>query len=247
MNIIVSTFNNSKNNYGAVFQSCALSQFLRRMEFDVHNVTLEDRGVKRRNIKSYIKSLVKKTLLLPHLVNLRRREAKFKDFVEHTQNQIKYKTRNELYNFPPVADVYISGSDQVWNPISMHEDLFLSYAPRNSKKISYAASMGNEVIPLSKDKRFGELISEYSSISVREDTMIDVIKRYTNKSVTQNIDPVFLKTKEEWERLENVYKKIKFDKYILVYAIEWNSEFNNRLKDLKKKTGLPVVSINILA
>ena len=245
MDIVVSTFNNSKNNYGALFQSSALYSFIKKMGYNVSYVTLEERGSKNQSYKTRLKAILKRVLLMPHAKKIKIRELKFKKFAEETQTRIVYGTKDELYKQPPEADVYISGSDQVWNPVAMHEDLFLAYAPPDSKKISYAASMGREKIPAENRERFAELISEYSAVSVREDTAAKVIKEFTTKKVNQNIDPVFLKSKSEWQKLEEPYGNLKFEKFILVYAIEWNPNFNAMLSDLKRKLGLPVISINI--
>ncbi len=245
MKIVVSTFNNSKNNYGALFQSCGLSSFLTKLNHDVSHVTVEQRKQRRQSKVVIAKTLLKKVLLLPHARGFKLREQKFRKFARETQNQIVYKTQEELFENPPVADVYLSGSDQVWNPVAMHEDLFLAYAPKGSKKISYAASMGSENIPKENKARFAELIGEFETISVREDTVVDIVKPFTDHTVYQHIDPVFLKTRSEWEELETPYENLKFQKYILAYIIEWNAEFNAQLKELKARTKLPVVSINL--
>lgn len=246
MKVVVSTFNNSKNNYGALLQACGLSAFLAKLNYEVSYVTIEQRTHKKRRSKlELIKVMIKKIILLPYINKFKDRERKFKQFASETQSQILYSTDEELYRNPPKADLYLSGSDQVWNPVAMHEDLLLAYVPDEGKKISYAASMGNEDVPIDNKARFAELIGEYAAISVREDTIVDVIKPLTNVPVHQHVDPVFLKSKCEWEELERPYTKLRFQQYILAYIIEWNSDFNERLKEIKKRTGLPVVSINI--
>ena len=248
MKVVVSTFNNSKNNYGALLQACGLSAFLTKLNYEVAFVTIEQRTKKKRKQKSkltIIKEMVKKVILLPHVREFNDRARKFKQFASETQNQILYSTDEELYRNPPNADLYLSGSDQVWNPIAMHEDLLLAYAPKGSRRISYAASMGNEIVPNYNKERFTELIREYAAISVREDTVVDVIKKLTNTPVYQHVDPVFLKSKSEWIELEKPYEKLRFEQYILAYIIEWNADYNKQLNEIKNKTGLPVVSINI--
>lgn len=245
MKIIVSTFNNSKNNYGALLQACGLYSFLTELGHDVSYVTLEQRKQKNKSKIIIAKEWAKKILMLPHKAQLNAREKKFRDFAKKTQNQIIYKNRAALFADPPKADVYISGSDQVWNAVSMHEDLFLAYVPKGGRKISYAASMGNEKIPLCNKERFAQLISDYAAVSVREDTVIDIVKPFTDKPIYQHIDPVFLKSRSDWEKIELPYKKLKFKKYILTYIIEWNNEYNAQLQELKNKTGLPVVSLNL--
>jgi hypothetical protein len=245
MKIVVSTLNNSKNNYGALFQACGLYSFLTKLGHDVSFVTLEQRKQKNKSLIVIAKEWVKKILMLPHAAQFSTREKKFREFAKETQNQIIYKDREALFANPPQADIYISGSDQVWNPLSMHEDLFLAYVPKGGRKISYAASMGNEKIPAHNKEQFAKYISDFASISVREDTVINIVKSFTDKPVYQHVDPVFLKSHSDWEKLEVPYKKLRFKRYILTYIIEWNNNFNKKLKELKKETGLPIVSINL--
>lgn len=242
--LIISTFNNSNNNYGALFQSCALAAFLKKMDYDVYNVTIENRSTANDSTTIKLKKKIKRLLLLPQKKFINERNKKMRDFAADNQNQLVYKNVQELYDNPPEADVYISGSDQVWNPTNIHDDFFLCYADDRKKKISYAASMGHERIPQSVETKFADYIARYDSISVREDSMIPIIRRYTDKKIHQHIDPVFLMTKEEWMEFERPYKALKYDKFIFVYALEWSADHNEKLLQLKKRTGLPVVSIN---
>ena len=245
MKIVISTFNNSNNNYGALFQACGLSAFLREMGYETYNVSLAERKQKKQSKIILMKIWLKKLILLPMKKAFRRREKLFREFREKTQNQLHYATPEQLYADPPQADVYISGSDQVWNPVAMHRDLFLAYAPQNSRKIAYAASMGAENIPEENKELFAQYIGQYAAVSVREDTVADIVAPYTKCQVQQHIDPVFLKNREQWQQLEQPYPGLRFSKYIFAYIIEWNEGFNKQLKALKEQTGLPVVSVNI--
>lgn len=243
--IVISTFNNSNNNYGALFQSCALAAFLRKIGYEAYHVTIQNRETASKSTKTKIKLCIKKIMLLPKKRLIDERKAKLRRFAQETQTQLVYDNIQALYADPPYADVYLSGSDQVWNPVRIHEDFFLCYAPEGAKRIAYAASMGHEKIPTENEQRFAQYIARYDHLSVREDSMVPIIKRYTEKDISHNIDPVFLKTREEWSALETPYKRLRFDKYILVYAIEWSEAYNRRLIQLKKDTGLPVVSVCI--
>ena len=242
--VVISTFNNSDNNYGALFQTCALSTFLRHSGYEVYNVTILNRSNASKSKKIRIKMFLKRVLLLPKRRMIKIRKQKLKTFAKETQKQLVYKNVQELCENPPIADVYISGSDQVWNPVNIHDDFFLCYVGNEKKKISYAASMGNERIPEVNKRKFAEYISRYDSISVREDSMIPIIAKYTEKPINHNVDPVFLLSKEEWRKMELPYKGLKYDKFIFVYALEWSREHNEKLLQLKKKTGLNVVSVN---
>lgn len=145
-------------------------------------------------------------------------------------------------NDPPKADVYLSGSDQVWQPGVMDPFLFLDFVPEGIPKISYAASMGIPVIPPEREDLFRRFISGYSYLSVREADNQPVISALTDKPVHRHIDPVFLMERENWRLLETAYPGM--DKpYILVYAIYWEKALNKELKRLHEQTGMDVVVV----
>ena len=75
----------------------------------------------------------------------RRRFARFRTTFLPLSRKI-YRTYAELQADPPDAEVYICGSDQIWNPQltngSLDPAYFLEYAPAGRRRIAYAASMG---------------------------------------------------------------------------------------------------------
>lgn len=247
--ILISTFNNSKNNYGAVFQAHGLSVFVKKMGYDPCFLSVEDRGnahsKRKTSLKMKIKTLASKLLSLSAKKAKEERTKKFVEFYKWSQNQLCYDTTQDVLKSPPEADCYLSGSDQVWNPIAMKQELFMTFAPQDKPLVSYAASMGNEKVPQENKELFAEWINRYDRISVREDTMKEVLEEYTDKPIVQNIDPVFLLEKEEWQNLAKPYKKLKYDKYILAYIIDWDKNNNQKLINLKKQTGLPIVLVSL--
>lgn len=54
-------------------------------------------------------------------------------------SRCRYKTLNDLRENPPDYDVYICGSDQIWNPSEQHgldPACFLNFGPKVVKKFS---------------------------------------------------------------------------------------------------------------
>ncbi len=246
--VLISTFNNSKNNYGAVFQSCALSKFIETMGHSVCFLTLKQRAktsAPKKSLKLVVKQLVYNIITLPTKKGKHRRTKGFYNFTKRTQKQVVFDDYDQVKNNPPIADVYLSGSDQVWNPKTIHEELFCSFVSKEQILISYAASMGTEVIPKQNESIFRSYIARYKSISVREDTMINIIKQYTELPVSQNIDPVFLMSKQQWSELSKPYKKLKFRKYIFAYIIEWDKAYQEKILKLKEETNLPIVLVSL--
>lgn len=249
--VLISTFNNSLNNYGAVFQACALGKKIEEIGFEPVFLSLTNRNsyadLKKKKVplKKKLKGFAAGVITKRFKKKKKERAVKFIDFVNMTQLQCRYRNYTKLEECPPKADVYLSGSDQVWNPKTLHKELMLAFAPDDAPLISYAASMGCEVVPKNNEETFKKYIQRYDFVSVREDTMADVIKKYTSKPIVQHIDPVFLMTRDQWVSMQKPYKELKFKKYILLYLIEFGKEDVRKVKELRNETGLPLVLVSL--
>lgn len=167
------------------------------------------------------------------------------------ENSVKFIKKNTdvryfndyevLKNHFPDADYYIAGSDQIWHPALCKRAFFLDFLPPEKKRLSYAASMGVLQPPEDKKELFGELVSKFDSISVREEEMTDVLPQYTEKKILRHIDPTFLADAKYWGGLSEKYPIKK--PYILVYTIYWDKRCNNELKKLHKQTGYDIVAL----
>lgn len=139
--------------------------------------------------------------------------------------------------------VVLAGSDQIWNPKLPENKLRFYFAAfaGGAKRVSYAASMGLEAIPTEKKALFQNCLGKFSYISVREAAAKKVLEPLTDKEISVHIDPTFLLNLQDWRSYEKPYP-VEGD-YILLYAIYWDKSLNRALKQLKKKTGLPVIAI----
>ena len=136
----------------------------------------------------------------------------------------------------------MAGSDQIWNPRRCLPVCFLDFAPVNSLKLSYAASMGVADLPNENREIFTQYIESFASLSVREKDNAELIKTVTGRECEVHIDPSLLLSVEEWREYEE-QRDVK-EPYILVYALYWNRKYNKELKKLKKDTGCRVIVVS---
>lgn len=96
--------------------------------------------------------------------------TKFEVFNSVIRMSKPYKSVDAIYADPPVYDVYITGSDQLWNPTQRFclEPFFLTFVPNNAVKISYASSIGISSLTNIEKNDFKKWLSSYNAISVRE-------------------------------------------------------------------------------
>lgn len=154
-----------------------------------------------------------------------------------------YSSDQELKNHPPCADVYMTGSDQVWGPVvnrTYDSSYCLSFVPNDKKKISYAASFGHTQINEEKTAYFKKWLSEYDDITVREDSAVNILKTM-DLGAKQVLDPTLLLSADEWGKY--ISKDIK-GKYVLIYQLHNNPKICEYAKKVAEEKGLPLIRIS---
>lgn len=159
----------------------------------------------------------------------------------------RYNTSKELKSNPPKADIYIAGSDQIWNTDSNNgrePGYYLDFG--DAKKISYAASFAVNSINDEWKPFVKKELSQFDHISVREKTGLNILEDLGIHNGLQVLDPVFLLDKVEWENLAIKSKKygLKDNGYILIYDFLNDERISNFTDKIKKQTGLHSVSVN---
>lgn len=242
------------NNYGSVFQAYALQKVCEDLgfqteiidynfpnEFHAANKYVEPRS-SQPNEPKWIKLLYALDLMKQH-----KGISNFVSQYEHLScNQ--YNSPSELEDRTPHYDIYITGSDQLWNPRHCNGDpaFMLHFAPDESVKISYAASIGTNTIPERLRPQYKALLSRYASISVRENSGVEVIKRIVNKDATVVLDPTLLLNRSQWNQIADSRRQFK-NKYILCYFL--NYTFNafpyvdHLAEYVQKQTGYEIVRV----
>ena len=235
-------------NYGSVLQTYALQEKIRELGYnpEVIDYYPEIGMIKRIKNKGnkYEKSLIIRNLA--RLIIFPSYIIRFNTFVYFLKKYINlsqktYKTEEEINQETFEYDIFCTGSDQVWNS-SWNEKIehpyFLTFAPKDKKKIAYAASFGKKELEEFEKEETAELLKNYDSISVREKSGIEIINKLGIKDVTNVLDPTLLLTGEEWRQISS--HKFKNEKYILVYNLNRNKRIDNYAKNLSKKTGLKI-------
>ena len=118
----------------------------------------------------------------------------------------------------PKADVYITGSDQVWNSIhnqGFNERYFWGGIPAHLCKIAYASSFGVEQLPEVEYAMVKKYLAEYHSISVREMSAKRIVESM-GFTAEHLLDPTFMISKEDW--MPFMSSRLIEEPYLLVYV-----------------------------
>lgn len=161
-------------------------------------------------------------LLAPYRVSLLPKYLKYKHFnKKYLKLSRKSTTLQELKKLAPY-DVYVCGSDQIWNPIQtpcgLDPAYYLAFAPSDKKRISYAASFGGSKVNESGMENIKKYVPQMYSVSVREQSGVGILKDLGIESQLV-LDPVFLLDKSEWNKVKNPRYAMP-NKYVLVYGYD---------------------------
>lgn len=219
-------------NYGAVLQAYALQEFIKKMGY---SSGVYDYCSPGENKYKGIKGKILQSFLLLDKKNILSRKEKYNEFVEEMMN----------LNTEINSDIYIAGSDQVWNPCGIMDPIyFLRFVSEDSIKASYAASLGDAVIPKEKKDLLKVYVNDFNFISVREEFSRNLLLELCiEKDISVNIDPTLLHDANFWE---NIAEKVNLmeEKYILVYLMHKPKNINLLLKWLKKETNYKIIIVD---
>lgn len=254
-------------NFGAALQGYALSKVIRDMGYEV-NILKYKGGMRTNSCYSYMISMLKliQRVFLIYSINesiikakyrifqaiyrreiLRQRKL-FVDFAR--ENMAFYKSERVdwlgLQAHPPLADIYVCGSDQIWNPMFKDgtNDLgyFLNFVPSGMKKVAYAPSFGVKDLPIEARKNLHELLCSFSAISVREQAGVEFVQKYAKRDAIVNLDPTLLLSAEEWKKLASLPTNIP-QEYILVYRFSNSKYIDYAIDKIRETLELPVVCL----
>lgn len=157
----------------------------------------------------------------------------------------RYSSLEELNDNLPDADVYVTGSNQVWGPVMAGEydwAYLLSFVPDGLRKVSYAASFGKRVPEGKAASDFKFYLSRYNEISVREDSAINQLAEWEFES-SQVIDPTLLLDANEWREFAGS-REAKTE-YVLVYQIHNDPSVGRYAKRVAEHLGLPLIRVSV--
>ena len=242
------------NNYGSVFQAYALQKVCEDLGYKVEIIDYNypNSFHTTRKYASHEDSQPNepKWIKMLYAIDLIKQHKGIEAFVNKFQklSSKQYNDPSELNNDAPHYDIYITGSDQLWNPRYCNGDpaFLLHFAPDDALKISYAASIGANSIPEELKPQYKELLKRYTHISVRENSGVQVVNDVAGKEATVVLDPTLLLSRDQWNLIATPKRLFK-KKYILCYFL--NYTFNafpyvDKLAEyMQKQTGYEIMRV----
>lgn len=226
-------------NWGAVLQAYALVKYL-------NNIGHEAKLINYREFDNTLISTVKS---IPDgildLLTLPASVRRIKRYNEFRNNELfltkKCNTVEQLERLNAGFDVFITGSDQVWNVgMGVCKDFYLHFTAPDKKRISYAASFGVSEIPEQYKSDTIRGLKNIDVISVRELSGKKIVETLTNKKAEVVLDPVFLLTRKQW--MDIASNAVIQKPYIFVYPTQVTAKLIDIVKKIKREMKIMAVS-----
>lgn len=249
------------NNFGSLLQAYATQKTIEDMGYDCEIINYRyPNDYHFKQIKAHNPYAVVKLSLFQrvkaHLYNryispsvVRKKTELFKREREVLLKLTEcYNSKDALMLNPPRYDIYVTGSDQVWNPRYLYDDTtFLFPFIQGCKKIAYSASFGSTEIDERHQNMMRPLLAEYQLISTREESGIRLVKEICGQHAVSTCDPTFLLSAEDWKTIFNDAPLIKGN-YILCYILTYTANpypyAYDLIKNIKKQLRMKAVFID---
>lgn len=248
MKICTITCSNA-NNHGARLQCYALAKWLKMQGHEVEVIDYRPFYMRAFPLWQWQGFSLKAWArwfwhLKPSYISLRRRkvfDAFSQQYIPLTSK--KYYSIEDLRADPPIADLYIAGSDQIWNT-SFHNGMdpayYLDFGPKCIRRESFAASLGCNAIPLEKLSFVKEQLSRFNKITIREQSSVALVRSW-GFDVSQQEDPVFLLSRKEWEAMAD--DTGSGEHFIMVYDFFQGEDIKRKALLIAKQRGLKIYAL----
>ena len=262
-------------NCGAALQCYALQRTLEEMGNDVHVINYrpwyhQNRYTSRKNpfyfakkkwkepaknrfvkLQNAIKGFSDTVRSWKNTKALRPREEKFLAFQKRYLKETRvFRTSEALRAHPPKYDLYVAGSDQLWNrkltDNRYDRAYFLRFGGKDVKRVTYAVGTYFDKV-LEEQRQMDPLIWAMDVVSLREEKWLPTVMRSTlpEKPFHVDIDPTLLMDAADYEPLLPK-EPPETEPYILIYTMpgEAQDRANRAAKRLSDATGLKMIDVN---
>lgn len=225
-----------EKNYGAEMQTYATVKALQQLGHNVEVISYRLGEPEHPTVKQRVVAM---------LNSITKQEHKFRRFwKKYIPSGRFYSSLKDLQANPPEADLYLVGSDQVWNPVLTKDKAatyFLDFGGDNIRRAAYASSfgtdkwLGNETLTNLAQKRLNQM----EMISCREKSGVKILKEFFGIEAVNVLDPTLLH--KDYDELTG---EIRQKNTLAFYPLSGFPELEQYCKKLAAELGLDFVNIN---
>ena len=253
MRIGILTFQRALN-YGAILQIYALQETLKSFGHQVEVIDYRQPFIENIYSPFYIKRYYSKNpiriikLFIKDVLTRRERIERRNKFAIFISTNLLLSSTIAINSetIPGDYDVYVHGSDQIWNAkLTGGYDLvfFGEYKTKSeSIKLTYAASMEANSLSETEKQLFTKYLEKFNYISVREKSLINILQPLTKNRICNVVDPTLLADPSIWDNI--IVKPNIKNKYVLIYQNGVNENTLKIANNIANQIGATVIQIS---
>ncbi|MGN0417679.1 polysaccharide pyruvyl transferase family protein [Anaerostipes faecalis] len=241
-------------NYGAVLQAYALKEVCEELGYEAHivNYAASDTTEKPKPIHKFMISKNKKVALLNLVRSLMSYIGDQERWRLFYQFRKEFLSESVLCTIPEEIiqlgyDVYISGSDQIWNykiTGNYFDPVLFGEMNTNAQQVVYAASSHDTPFPLDMEFKFKDRLEKMPlAVSIREKKLADYVCELIGVKYPVVLDPTLLAGREIFEKIPDM--SIPKKPYILIYQIDSNPACDITVRTLEKRFKCDVYTMTV--
>lgn len=230
-------------NMGALLQAFATQKLVKQAGHESDLIYFRDeflenpinlKNLKRKGIRGYIGAIVGAILRMPCKKNMW-------SFIRKHVNITSHVSRREMENMVSQYDFFLAGSDCIWNSDAMafEKSYLLDFVP-TYKKGNYSSSFATNVIKKEYRAEYAKYLSQFQSLSVRENQGKKIIYDLTGKESTVVLDPTLTLASSFWKKISSESKLDLHEPYIFIAEYAVSPHLIREAKKLAEITGLPL-------
>lgn len=180
--------------------------------------------------------------------NLQKRKVYKFTFEDGNFNMRRLFTHADYGKVVADADLFITGSDQIWNPFcgGYNPMMFLEFVNDGTKCVAYSSSISQPAIHPAVEDKMRAALGKFAHIAVREQRSVELLSKLLGRDdIKLVVDPTYLLSAKEWEEFGN-RAEIEFkvpEKYIFCYFVGGKRAdvYERMVQDVKRFTGIDKV------
>lgn len=248
---IISTF--YKNyNYGGKLQAYALTKVLTNMGLEARQIQYSQHrkstgsGRKLSKLLSssdYRAAAVQKLtgkVLRRERASWRQRQLAFDCFDAQIPHTEKVYDDQSISQTNRSFDIFICGSDQIWNPMLLKRSYLLPFVETGKRRLSYAASIASR-LDAHWQGAFQEALASFDAVSVRELQDQRELQTLLDKPVERALDPTLLLRAEQWDEL--TVEPEERQPYLFCYFLGYDAAARRCVRTIARRLGLRLVTM----
>lgn len=258
---IITHYYKSKN-LGGLLQAYAVVKILERMgikseqicyDNSIQNhyskivklsrIVFSSNNNKKKILKRIIKAKNRPKITNDLQSKLKLQDDLFREFETYIPHSETVYNINTIHKANVEYDGFVTGSDQVWHPALLaHDAYFLSFVDRGKNAIPLSVSMGVATLSSYESKLFSSQIKKLSNISVREESLKNIISNLSKTPCSVILDPTLMLSQNDWLNISNK-SILPNEQYVFSYFLgncAWQRE---TVQKYAEKRGVKIIDI----